>query len=350
MKKLFALLLAALTLLSVSSCGAFGDSKDTAKSDSSETSLTESEPETTTAETIPENYLETLPQKNYAGATFTIIGKSEPVLAHNFPEEEETGEIINDALFIRNRTVEEKFGVDFAYLVTDSGGSTVSKVTSEVMAGGKSIDMIQGSMLTCSNVLLNKGVLTKINDLEAIDLEQPWWNACCETDLAVNGNCYYVTGDILYENYLEAACIQFNKQIAENYKLEDLYALANNGEWTFDKMLETASVIPANSGVYRFTVDDIAGYSFYFGAGLRITQSDGKGGLYLEASPTEKMLTLVDKYSTVFKDTSITVNNTYNYMMGTLDSVGKALDYFTEGKSLFNAGRTRFIVDMRNVD
>lgn len=340
-----------LALLLLSSCTQTNVVTDADMPDGPEQVQETEAPAETAPETTTEDYLNTLPQKDYSGTTFTMIGKNDVEYAHNFPEAQETGEIVNDALFYRNRTVEERYGVAFAYELTSSGGDTVSKVQADVMAGDMSYDMIQGSMLTCTNVLLNRECLFKINDLPAIDLSQPWWNSRCGSDLAIAGNFYYITGDIMYEHYREAACLLFNKNLMKDYNIDtNLYQLVQEGKWTFDKMQEVASAIEGNSGTYRYTISDIGGYDFYFGGDLRITYFDENGNPYFANTPTNKMSDLIDKYSNVFADTSICVNDTYNYSMGTLDSVGRAKSFFTSGNALFYSCRTEEIMGMRDND
>lgn len=352
MKRCFVLCFVALLIASqVPSCSKENTKDLLTESNSTMINTSDTDSQTESIETEEEtDYLDTLPKKSYPGTSFTIIGKDDVVYAHNFPDATgETGEIISDALFQRNQAVAERFGVKFAYERTSSGGDTVSKVQADVLANGKSYDMVQGSMLTCANVLLNNDCLYKINNLDAIDLSQPWWNNRCATDLAINGNLYYVTGDIMYEHFREVACILFNKDMMEDYGIDaDLYQLVKDRKWTFEKMLEVAAAIPSNSNVYRYGLDDISGYDFYFGAGLRITHYDKEGTPYFENTPTDKMFSIIDNYSNVFADTSVCINNTYNWAMGTLDSVGRANDHFQSGNVLFLSCRTDIIQTMRD--
>lgn len=300
-----------------------------------------------TSETIPPDYLNNLSTATFPGKTYTIIGKYSVGSAQNFPEETETGEVVNDALYQRDRAIEERYGITFNYVHTDSGGTTVSKAEADVMAGGTTYNMIQGSMLTCTNVLLNKGLLTKINDLDYIDVSQSWWNSRCESDLAINGNFYYITGVMMYEHYNEASCIMFNKTMVEDYGIEDLYSLVEKGEWTFDKMAETAKVISPMSDHYRFGLNDISGYGFYFGAGLRITYFDKESTPYFEPDVTVKMADVIDKYSAVFADESISVNNTYNWENSITLEKGGSDNYFTSGLVLFQGATTGHVVGWR---
>lgn len=302
------------------------------------------------SEEIPKDYLDNLSSDKYPGKTYTIIGKYSVGSAQNFPQETETGEPVNDALYYRDRAVEERYGIIFNYIKTGSGGDTVSQVEAETMSGGTQYNMIQGSMLTCTNVLLNKGLLTRINDIKYIDVSQPWWNSRCESDLSVNGNFYYITGTMMYEHYMEAACILFNKTMAEDYGIEDLYSLVEEGKWTFDKMTETAKAISADSDYYRFGLNDISGYNFYFGAGLRITYSDSKGTPYFEPNITDKMVSVLDKYSRVFAEESISMNNTYNWANNTLETKGASDTYFTKGELLYYAYSTGQVISWRGLD
>ena len=102
------------------------------------------------------------------GKTFTYIGHSV-----NFPtEEKETGEILSDSLYYRQRDLEEIFGIDWDPVSLDGGPATKDQVINEVTAGGSDYDLACGGMLTCGQALLNAGVIRTVQDLEHVDFDR----------------------------------------------------------------------------------------------------------------------------------------------------------------------------------
>lgn len=90
--KIISLIVLVLCLISLANCT--GNS----------TERTETTDILTSQATIETDYLDTLPEKNYDDIAFNIIGVDYPT-RRNFPNEEEVGEIVNDALSMRNLIV-----------------------------------------------------------------------------------------------------------------------------------------------------------------------------------------------------------------------------------------------------
>ena len=78
-----------------------------------------------------------------------------------------------------------------------------------------------------------EGYFLNILDLDYIDASAPWWSEQLNDSITVNDKLYLTTGDIaisLWEIY--TSCF-FNKQLAEEYNVPDLYELVESGEWTY---------------------------------------------------------------------------------------------------------------------
>lgn len=121
-------ILALLTLsTAISSCG----KKQTA----------ENTTETTEAETKRDD----LPDMDFGGAEFNILCRTE--WSYEFDAEQD-GDVVNDAVYARNRAVEERFGVKFNYHAVDGGWALqdtfLNALTSSVLSGDQAYDMVAG--------------------------------------------------------------------------------------------------------------------------------------------------------------------------------------------------------------
>lgn len=106
--RFLAALLAALTL-ALSACGGTqGTAADDTTTDKTTSADTD---DTTPAETDRSQVKDNLPEKDYGGDKFTILYRNE--WAYEFIADEENGDILNDAVFRRNRAVEDRFKVSF---------------------------------------------------------------------------------------------------------------------------------------------------------------------------------------------------------------------------------------------
>lgn len=106
-----AVLLAAI----ICSAAACGDAGKDEKSGETSSKAEVSEPVTTAAGR--DSVLDDLPDKNFGGAEFIIMDRTKYI--YEFTAEEETGDIMNDAIHERNRTVEERFNIKIGAYTMD---------------------------------------------------------------------------------------------------------------------------------------------------------------------------------------------------------------------------------------
>ena len=133
MKHISCLLLIAM-LASLSACG--GEAAVT------DTTPVVTEPEVTIDTSLRENTPDGLPELDFEGAAVNIFYR-EGTYKDVFGGEEETGELVDDAVFIRNRKVEERLNVDFEYIQGPSDVTEFSaSVTASVTAGDDAYDII----------------------------------------------------------------------------------------------------------------------------------------------------------------------------------------------------------------
>jgi len=335
-KKIFALLLAVIMVCTVlASCGK-------TKKPAATVSTTKAEANDIDNIAI---YLDSLVanQGTFGGATFTIIGSPKAIISE---DPEETGNLENDALYKRQRDLEDIFLIDIEFVESkgidsgydNTGAETADRVNTDVMSNLGSYDLINGNLMTCGQVMLNNGSIAPVGGIAPLDFTKTWWLNDLEEQFTIAEHLYFLTGKIVPSHYGDAACILYNKEVAENFDLPDLYEIVNNGEWTFDKMVEVASVVDAGSGIYRYYVDGASGgLTYYFGAGFDIAQTDEEGHLYIPKTLTTEQSDYIDKTAAVFKDTTTTANGTILYDRGETFTFGeKAEDGFINGNILFS--------------
>ncbi len=295
------------------------------------------------------DYIDELAGKyNFDGQSFTWIGGG-----HQAPKEEaETGDVASDALYYRQREIEEKFKIDWTnYSPEQVEGSSnhpvVDAVMQEVLAGGDSYDAGYGTMVAVSQALLLQNTLVNMENYTVLDLDQPWWTATLRDTFTIGGALYFLNGAIVTSNYQDTYCMLFNKEVAEDYGIDqkELYKLARDGKWTFDKMVEIAEEhIPTNengSGVYRYA--EPLGYGIMLGLGVEITKFDKDGVPYVEKQLSAEISNLADKVSTIMGDDTQSANRKAHSVGGWQNAEDieekygyeKFFDLFADGKSLF---------------
>ena len=193
-----------------------------------------------------------------------------------------TGEAINDAVYNRNVKIEDAYKVKIA-LQLEQSTDIASMVGQQVTAGDSTYDVVY-QLLSAAPALIQKSYFHNLFNVPNIDLEKPWWDQNSISSLSTMGILPLVSTSINVNDKDATAALAFNKTIAENNQLEDLYTLVREGKWTYDKLTEMAEATYNDSnGDGTMTPDDVYGFlggrdvidSLYHGSGSQfITKNE----------------------------------------------------------------------------
>ena len=201
--------------------------------------------------------------------------------------EEMNGSLINDAVFTRNMKVEEQFGVK---IVEEKLQNASAVASNAILAGDDIYDVV---MPYLNNSLGNalQGLYIDLYSVDYLQLDNPWWDQRANEYLTFGGKLYFSTGDI---SILDNECTMvlfFNKQLIEEYNLDNPYELVKDGSWTLDRLFKMSSEVMAdlNGDGQLTSSDDRFGlfsasnvpHSMFFGTGERITDTASDGTLEL---------------------------------------------------------------------
>jgi len=255
MKKTISLLLCALLAASAfTACSEGGETNTDAQTPASDADpaapAVEAEPEETT-----ESFDPGLPERDFAGRTFTFFTKADASWSDwhesSIWTEGMTGEVLNDAVFERNDYVSDTYNVLFEEYAPSSG-SFSSEAEAAVTAGDTTYDVLMPP-LNLAGGLLKKGFLVKLDDVEYLDMTKNWWDARSVDDLSIAKQHYMLSGDLSTLNNDATWCTMINLQLIEDFGLEKPYTYVANDTWTFDTykaLCETASVDLDGDGDY----------------------------------------------------------------------------------------------------
>ena len=131
--------------------------------------------------------------------------------------------------------------------------------------------------------MATKGYLYDWNNLKYCDYKQKWWNQDCIENLMVNGKNYYMVSDFVVP---DMNCVLFNKQMIDEFSLENPYTLVDGGKWTLDMLSEMASKVTSDiNGDGAFDIDDRYGLaapgdwywcSFLHSSGIKVVSRNDK--------------------------------------------------------------------------
>ena len=316
---------------------------------------------TTTAAEITEDVVTTeakidpgLPDDiRYDGYEFRVLTKGLTNVhwkSFDIAAEEISGEPLNDAVYARNLSLNEKYGVK----VIDIPGNYADlqgQARKAIAAGDDMYDMLCFQPTS----LIADGYLVDLYDIPYMNLEQPYYDQNCVNSFAIGGKLFCVTGDMLTMDNNATWCVQFNKKIVEDFNFAEtygksMYGLVDDGQWTLDVLYDTIKIVAQDlngDGVMKELVDrwgmQTEGYNFYsmlVGAGERIavTDNDGYPVMTLDG---ERIVSVLEKVVEIQRD-KLTVMDA-GMPQGYADVWGEVMDVnFQVGLVLYNmAGLNR---------
>ncbi|MBQ8401256.1 MAG: hypothetical protein IJX14_04925, partial [Clostridia bacterium] len=240
LKKTLAMLLAALLLASaVTSCGG-GEGVETTSDAGADTASAETEPtETEITDDLPDGL-------KFSGESYTILSREDLQWENEMCTDELTGDIVNDAIYNREITVEERLDVDIsAYKTPGIWGNEnafFDKIRTAVRAGDSSYQLVAGYAYYVT-ALAVEGIFTNLLDVQYLNFDKPWWNSSLRDELTLYDQLYYAGGDLSYTMICQMFGIFMNKDLAEMYGVEDLYSVVHEGRWTYDYLYSLAAGI-----------------------------------------------------------------------------------------------------------
>ena len=174
-----------------------------------------------------------LPDKDFGGRNFTVIGTSSTDFEKYIHTEEQNGEGVNDAVYARNLSVEERYNAKVAYIDGSDHRTCTTTIANEIQAGDTSFDLIQYHVVSNSGNVL-KGYYRSWSEVPHVDFSRPWWSDSNVDDLTINGKCYLAMGDFALSTIAQTYCMFYDKDAMVNYQIEDLYDVVKSGRWTLD--------------------------------------------------------------------------------------------------------------------
>jgi len=232
-KRTLALILTVLLAATATSCGGSEASTDTMGTDASG--------ETTAAPAKDYSREETsdnLPELNFQGESVRVYFRGHNDVIKLEIVGEENGDVINDAVYARNRSVEERLNVKFDMIAGDSDHNKyMNNLKTVLMSGEDAYDIVSAAQWLALPQAM-EGLYYDLSDAPYIDFDAPWWYEDYMAEIAVGGERYMLAGDISTTHIRYMSCMYVNKNIfADNFgNADDLYQTVLDGKWTHDKL------------------------------------------------------------------------------------------------------------------
>ena len=290
---------------------------------------------------------------DFGGQTFSVYTRTTTLFHANLNVAESSSEILDDAIYKRNRKIEERFNFIFDEQYYDWSSPEGNDAPRKLLtAGDDTYDMIVGRNVNMF-AFASEGFFYRIDDLDAIDLSKPWWDDQLYNDLSIGDTHYFAVGAFNISSYDFTHVMLFNKDMLADFQLDDPYALVRDGKWTFDKFAEMGkTVVKDVDGNSVMDDEDQYGYSslghqvlpcFWVAADtVSIGRSDDNELVF--TAPSDKKF--IDVWQKIFE---ITWDDyIWHRVPESMDSQTDDIQFFSNGHALFSDSSCFDLVRIRD--
>ena len=268
--------------------------------------------------------------------------------------EAENGEPINDAVFRRNRRLEEKFNIKIQEIKKET--DLLSFAQRSIMAGDDDFDVLYPFMQN-AGAMIQKGQLVNLYEMPYLSFGKPWWNKATNDSMTVAKKLYCAVGDIATITNDSTWAVLFNKEMTKNLDLGDHYAMVSEGKWTIDVLHENSRKVTQDlNGDGILSLEDQWGalnqhesaYCLFAASGQKIIQKDANDlpTLVLNNDRTAAVLTKVVDF---MSDESAQVK-AEDHASKYSDIWAVMMDTFIENRALYAIWPLRAVPDMRTME
>ncbi len=261
---------------------------------------------TSTESIVPEDVV-------FTDETFTVLCREDNPwgnYTYEIMADEGETELVNQAVYERNLEVEERF--DLKIEMVDIPGhwdvyeDFVNTFKNSILSNSGSFDLIMSQQAYMAEPQLmelyyNFCELPYIKD----NLDAPYYYQDVNDNVTIDGKLYYLLGDYSLSYWESIYVLYFNKKMAENHNVGDIYGMVKDGTWTFDKMLEMSKGVwtDLNGDLYPGEEDSF-GYvteinnstdAFNAHFDVPMTKRDENGNIAIDIDQG-KMINILEKF------------------------------------------------------
>jgi len=313
----------------------------------------ENEPDGTAKRLYPD-----LPDMQFDGYEMNFLVRNEKhmiFVSKDIYAEAENGDTINDAVYRRNKIIEDKYNIRISAEAVENPGTFIQKL---VNSGDCPYDvMIEATMMSAT--LSSKNMLVDMKTMPYLDFTKLWWDQTLTKELTIGGKLFCNVSDLIIADKDGTWGCLFNKNILQDYGLEDPYKLVADGKWTIDKfseMSKSVSVDLNGDGKY-YVLDDMFGYAtenynifiMTVGAGCRLAEKD-ENDLPVMSANNQRFLTAYEKAVEIDKDISTVNAARITGVVASDPFYGGIIPSFDDGRIMFYIGSMALVPLFRGME
>jgi hypothetical protein len=277
-----------------------------------------------------------LPQKDWGGKEFRILSRT--CCDRHVQEvwvESESGDVIDDAVYKRNKIVEDRFNVVIKPTFPIGEEGLCNQVLENAVKAGEDLFDLCMFHEMFGSWSAQKGLCLNWYSLPHLDFEKPWWASWIIKGYTINEKSYLALNDMGTGSITDTACLFFNKDLVNQNSLENPYDFVRTGKWTLDKLAEYirgfAKDINGDGKMDGNDLYGITGYGgtcfpFMYAADQDVVKITGDGYPEIILN-SERMATIFDKCKAMFTSADSSIGGEYwaDYDAIAIFKAGRAL-------------------------
>lgn len=303
---------------------------------------------TAAAETEPVDALEArklisddLGDYDFGGRDFRVVvsdGKDDFICI-----EEATGDVVDDAVYARNRDISERFNCTVVIGYTGNYDSCYNWMHNQIVAGEDAFELGSVHVVKFGGVATS-GEYLNWYDLPNINFDKPWWSDSNADVLTVNGVCILAVGDFAV-TVGQTYCVFYNKRLGNDFNVGDIYSIVRGGDWTIDRLVAISKGIYTdvngnneedNEDIYGFVSNHQSNLNAYLWA-FDNPIFTKKGDTIEFTYKSEKLNQIFVKLNQVFHETE-GVRMDISYVGATGSTHAFSADMFANSRCVFANG------------
>ena len=286
---------------------------------------------------------------DFGGAELRIRTMVDPNVHSYADVSEESGDVLDDAIYRRNRAVEEGLHLQIAEDLEAQGD-----IRRLLLSGDETYTLCS---VTCPDALTYwiEGLILETNSLPYVDLTKNYYAQKLNRSISLKGKNYVALGAFDVNVYDLTYALTFNKGLVASFDLEDPYTLVGSGAWTIEKMDAMMRTVLADvDGDGAMTDKDRYGYlanakmvlpDFWIAAGVKTIEKD-PSDIPVPGVMNDRFVRLFDRVYDVMWDSG----NWFSWTTSGLDVPEECITVFSENRGLFLDMSFFYIEALRGMD
>ena len=230
---------------------------------------------------------------------------------HEGDTSEEAEDLLGAAVFARNAYVEEQYGVEITQeYVEVNDGKHLSRLRLDNTTSSNEIQLVTMRSLEAWSYV-ESGLLYDMNTFagEILHTDQPWWVQDAVESYTLGDSLYLCATEMLLRDKGATALMFFNPTLAADYGLGNLYDLMDSGDWTFEAMISASDIVSSDrdgddllnsrQDLWGITGADDTIFYLFAGADQKFAHIDEDGYLVYDFGGKESILLMEEIFEEI---------------------------------------------------